>query len=82
MRASQTSDLRLYGVAALAFIASTALTVGWCKSMSAMPGMEMPGGWIMTMTWMRSPGQTWLEAGVFADAKQTFCAELRFRKSN
>lgn len=63
MRASQTSDLRLYGVAALAFIASTALTVGWCKSMSAMPGMEMPGGWIMTMTWMRSPGQTWLEAG-------------------
>jgi predicted metal-binding membrane protein len=31
--------------------------------MSAMPGMDMPGGWTMTMTWMRMPGRTWLEAG-------------------
>jgi predicted metal-binding membrane protein len=31
--------------------------------MSAMPGMPMPGGWTLTMTWMRMPGQTWLEAG-------------------
>src|SRR4249919_2876996 len=27
--------------------------------MAAMPGMEMPGGWTMSMTWMRMPGQTW-----------------------
>jgi predicted metal-binding membrane protein len=63
LRASQKDDLRLYGVAALAFIASTTITVAWCKPMSAMPGMKMPGGWTMTMMWMRAPGQTWLEAG-------------------
>ena len=27
--------------------------------MSAMSGMPMPGGWTMSMTWMRMPGQTW-----------------------
>src|SRR5690242_7890939 len=27
--------------------------------MSSMPGMEMPGGWMMSMTWMRMPGQSW-----------------------
>jgi predicted metal-binding membrane protein len=27
--------------------------------MPSMPGMEMPGGWTMSMTWMRMPGQSW-----------------------
>jgi len=63
MRPSQNRDVRLCGVTALTFIASVAATVAWCKSMAAMPGMDMPGGWTMTMTWMRVPGQTWLEAG-------------------
>ena len=63
MRPSQNRDVRLCGVTALTFIASVAATVAWCKSMAAMPGMDMPGGWTMTMTWMRLPGQTWLEAG-------------------
>jgi predicted metal-binding membrane protein len=27
--------------------------------MSAMAGMPMPGGWTMSMTWMRAPGETW-----------------------
>jgi predicted metal-binding membrane protein len=27
-----------------------------------MGEMSMPGGWNMSMTWMRMPGQTWLEA--------------------
>jgi len=27
--------------------------------MSAMGGMAMPGGWTMSMAWMRRPGQTW-----------------------
>jgi predicted metal-binding membrane protein len=31
--------------------------------MSGMDGMSMPGGWTMSMTWMRMPGQTWLDAG-------------------
>ena len=47
------------GVAALVFIASVALTIAWCASMSAMGGMPMPGGWTMSMAWMRMPGQTW-----------------------
>src|SRR5262249_38907209 len=34
----------------------------WCGSMSAMGGMPMPGGWTMSMAWMRMPGQTWLGA--------------------
>ena len=46
-------------VAALLFAASTAVTVVWCASMSAMGGMPMPGGWTMSMAWMRMPGQTW-----------------------
>src|SRR6185503_15606559 len=47
------------GIAALCFIASAAVTVRWCGSMSSMPGMEMPGGWTMSMAWMRMPGQGW-----------------------
>jgi predicted metal-binding membrane protein len=31
--------------------------------MSTMGGMAMPGGWTMSMAWMRMPGQTWLGAG-------------------
>ncbi len=27
--------------------------------MSAMGGMPMPGGWMMSMAWMRMPGQMW-----------------------
>ena len=43
----------------LLFAASTALTIAWCRSMSAMHDMPMPGGWTMSMMWMRMPGQTW-----------------------
>jgi len=44
---------------ALLFVASAAPTIAWCSSMSAMGEMPMPGGWTMTMVWMRMPGQTW-----------------------
>jgi predicted metal-binding membrane protein len=47
------------GTAALVFAASAAVTVLWCGSMSGMPGMDMPGGWTMSMAWMRMPEQTW-----------------------
>ena len=30
--------------------------------MSAMDQMRMPGGWTLSMAWMRMPGQTWLGA--------------------
>ena len=52
------------GVSALLFAASTALTIVWCASMSAMGEMPMPGGWMMSMAWMRMPGQTWPAAAV------------------
>ncbi|HEX8909112.1 MAG TPA: DUF2182 domain-containing protein [Anaeromyxobacteraceae bacterium] len=38
------------------------MTIVWCTSMSAMGEMPMPGGWTMSMAWMRMPGQTWLGA--------------------
>jgi predicted metal-binding membrane protein len=46
-------------VSALLFVASAAVTIAWCASMSGMGGMEMPGGWTMSMAWMRMPGQSW-----------------------
>jgi predicted metal-binding membrane protein len=48
-----------WGVSALLFAASAAVTIAWCASMSAMGGMPMPGGWTMSMAWMRMTGQTW-----------------------
>ena len=48
-----------HAIAALLFIGSAAVTISWCASMAQMPGMDMPGGWTMSMTWMRMPGQSW-----------------------
>ena len=54
------ADRAFLGISALLFGVSVALTILWCASMSEMPGMPMPGGWTMSMAWMRMPGQTWL----------------------
>jgi predicted metal-binding membrane protein len=51
-----------FGIAALLLAVSITVTIAWCASMSAMDEMSMPGGWAMSMTWMRMPGQTWLDA--------------------
>ncbi len=51
-----------FGVSALLFTASAAVTIVWCASMSAMGEMPMPGDWTMSMAWMRLPEQTWLGA--------------------
>jgi predicted metal-binding membrane protein len=48
--------------AALLFLGSAAVTLAWCGSMASMPGMAMPGGWTMSMAWMRMPGQSWAAA--------------------
>jgi predicted metal-binding membrane protein len=56
MRASERA---FFGLSALLFAASAAATIHWCTSMSAMGQMPMPGGWTMSMAWMRMPGQTW-----------------------
>jgi predicted metal-binding membrane protein len=53
------SQQAFLGVSALLFAGSAALTIVWCASMSTMGEMQMPGGWTMSMAWMRMPGQTW-----------------------
>jgi predicted metal-binding membrane protein len=59
MTSERFSQQTFLGVSALLFAASAAVTIAWCASMSAMSGMPMPGGWTMSMVWMRMPGQTW-----------------------
>ena len=59
MASERVSQRAFFGVSALLFAASAAVTIVWCASMSAMGGMPMPGGWTMSMAWMRMPGQTW-----------------------
>ena len=49
-------------VSSLLFVGSSAATIKWCVSMSAMGKMLMPGGWTMSMAWIRMPGQTWAGA--------------------
>ena len=60
--AERASQRAFFGVSALLFATSAAVTVAWCASMSAMGGMPMPGGWTMSMAWMRMPGQSWAGA--------------------
>jgi predicted metal-binding membrane protein len=57
--ADRTSHRALLGASALVFMASALVTLRWSASMSAMGEMPMPGGWTMSMAWMRMPGQTW-----------------------
>jgi predicted metal-binding membrane protein len=47
-------------VSGLVFTVSVAVTVYFCQSMAG--GMDMPGGWTMSMMWMRMPGQSWVAA--------------------
>lgn len=53
------SERPLLAVSALLFVLSIGVTIVWSRSMSAMGAMSMPGGWTMSMVWMRMPGQTW-----------------------
>jgi predicted metal-binding membrane protein len=59
MASERASEQAFFGISALLLAASTAVTFVWCTSMSAMGEMPMPGGWTMSMAWMRMPGQTW-----------------------
>jgi len=62
MTSDRASQQVFFGTSALLFIGSATMTIAWCASMSAMGKMPMPGGWAMSMTWMRMPGQTWIDA--------------------
>jgi predicted metal-binding membrane protein len=57
--AERNAEHAVLAVSSLMCAASTALTIRWCAPMAAMDGMPMPGGWTMSMAWMRMPGQTW-----------------------
>ncbi len=52
-----TRDRAFLSACALLFLASAGVTILWCGSMAG--GMPMPGGWTMSMAWMRMPGQSW-----------------------
>lgn len=54
------SERAFFAVSALLFAASVSATIVWGTSMAAMGDMPMPGGWTMSMAWMRMAGQTWL----------------------
>lgn len=60
---SQPQQQLFMAILALLFAASATLTMFWWGSMSSMGVMPMPGGWSMSMMWMRMPGGTWLSAG-------------------
>jgi predicted metal-binding membrane protein len=59
MASERPSQNAFFGVSALLFAASTAVTIAWCASMPAMGEMQMPGGWTMSMAWMPMVEQTW-----------------------
>ena len=59
MISARASQQAFFGICALLFAASAAVTFVWGASMSGMGGMPMPGGWTMSMAWMRMPEQTW-----------------------
>jgi hypothetical protein len=69
VRASQGA---FFGVSALLFATSAAITIVWCASMSAMGEMPMPGGWTMSMACRLTPyvlsggwancGRTWSDS--------------------
>jgi predicted metal-binding membrane protein len=63
LASERLSQRVFFGVSALVFAVSAAVTIVWCASISAME-MPMPGGRTMSMVWTRTPGQTWLGAAV------------------
>ncbi len=58
--AARTHERAFLGAGTLLFLAAVAGTIRWCGPMAG--GMRMPGGWTLSMTWMRMPGRTWLAA--------------------
>ena len=53
-------DRAFLGTVAVLFMTSAAATIYLCKSMAG--GMPMPGGWTMSMVWMRMGNQSWFAA--------------------
>jgi len=53
-----TLPAEFIAVCVLAFVAGVLATAYFCRPMCC--DMKMPGGWTMSMMWMRMRGQTWL----------------------
>jgi predicted metal-binding membrane protein len=64
MIAGQPSERRFVAASAMLFVVCATLTAVLCTHMSGMDDMPMPGGWMMSMMWMRMPGQAWSDATV------------------
>jgi predicted metal-binding membrane protein len=62
LTASASRDGVFIASCLFAFLATATATVLWCRSMAG--GMPMPGGWTMSMAWMRMPGQSWSAAAI------------------
>jgi predicted metal-binding membrane protein len=56
------ASARFIAVCVPAFVASVSATVSFSRSMCCE--MEMPGGWTMSMMWMRMRGQTWFASAL------------------
>lgn len=52
-----SADRFFLAASAFLFLGSAAGTIYFCSTMSG--GMVMPGGWTMSMMWMKMPAQTW-----------------------
>jgi predicted metal-binding membrane protein len=59
MMSERRSEPLLLVAAALLFAACATATVHRCAAMSGMGDLPMPGGWAMSMAWMRMDGQGW-----------------------
>lgn len=57
MKHDRTAPVKFFAAAGLLFLLSAGATVYLCRTMSG--DMAMPGGWVMSMAWMRMPGQSW-----------------------
>jgi predicted metal-binding membrane protein len=56
-RKEGTLPAEFISVCIIAFVAGGSVTAYFCRSMCCE--MKMPGGWTMSMMWMRMSGQTW-----------------------
>jgi predicted metal-binding membrane protein len=59
---SGARDRAFLGTSTLLFLVSAAATIAWSRSMAG--GVAMPGGWALSMAWIRMPGEAWLGAAV------------------
>ena len=57
-REGKRPGIGFYLLLTTVFTTALGLTIYYCLTMAG--GMEMPGGWMMSMMWMPMPGQTWL----------------------